>query len=195
MQYREVEKYVFRILATELEDNLYYHDLKHTADVIRAAERLCFMENVSEHDAMLVKTAALFHDVGFTRQYLENEDIAAEIAEEVLSKFDYSSKDIQTIKEIINVTKIPHNPANHLQEIMCDADLDYLGREDFPPISDALMRELMGQNMIKTAKEWDGIQVKFFKLHKYFTPSAINLRSARKEQHLQVIIDRLNRYD
>lgn len=191
MRYREVENHVFRVLATELDDQLYYHDLKHTADVIRAAERLCYLEKVNFNDSTLIKTAALFHDIGFTRQYMENEDIAAEIAQEILPHYEYTKEQINIVKQIIAVTKIPHLPINHLQQIMCDADLDYLGREDFHPISENLKRELMAQNMIKTAKEWDGIQVKFFELHKYFTPSAIRIRSAKKAEHLQDILKRL----
>jgi predicted metal-dependent HD superfamily phosphohydrolase len=194
MRYREVENHVFRVLATELDEELYYHDLKHTADVIRAAERLCYLEKVSLNDATLIKTAALFHDIGFTRQYLDNEDIAAEMAQEMLPQYEYSQEQITIVREIISVTKIPHKPANHLQQIMCDADLDYLGREDFHPISENLKRELMAQNMIKTAKEWDGIQVKFFNLHHYFTPSAIRIRAAKKEEHLQDILKRLESY-
>lgn len=191
MLYRELENHVFRLLASELADNLYYHDIKHTADVIRAAERLCFLEGVVGQEALLVKTAALFHDCGFTRQYIDNEDCAIEMAHEILPNFGYSAHHIKTVEEIIGVTRIPHNPQNHLQEIMCDADLDYLGREDFPPISDNLRRELVAYNIIKTPKEWDGIQVRFFGLHKFFTASAIKMRSAKKQEHLQMIMKRL----
>jgi len=194
MRYREVENHVFRVLATELDEELYYHDLKHTADVIRAAERLCYLEKVNTNDSILIKTAALFHDIGFIRQYMDNEDVASEIAAEILPHYEYTNEQINVVKEIIAVTKIPHKPENHLQQIMCDADLDYLGREDFHPISENLKRELMAQNMIKTAKEWDGIQVKFFNLHKYFTPSAIRIRAAKKEEHLQDILKRLESY-
>lgn len=191
MLYRELENHVFRLLASELAENLYYHDIKHTADVIRAAERLCYMEGVTGQDALLVKTASLFHDCGFTKQYIDNEECAIEMAEELLPRFGYSASQIKTVAEIIAVTRIPHNPQNHLQEIMCDADLDYLGREDFPPISDNLRKELMAYNIIKTAKEWDGIQVRFFGLHKFFTASAVKIRGAKKAEHLQMIIKRL----
>jgi len=33
-------------------------------------------------------------------------------------------------------------PANLLEEIICDSDLDYLGRSDFIPVSNTLFEEL-----------------------------------------------------
>ena len=38
--------------------------------------------------------------------------------------------------QLILATKVPQKPKNKLEKIICDADLDYLGREDFDNISD-----------------------------------------------------------
>lgn len=192
LKYKEAESWVFQKMINELDESLHYHDLKHTVDVIRAADRLCFMEHVSEHHKNLVRTAALFHDIGYCEQYLDNEDVAADIAGRALLKFNYDAADIKLIQGMIQATKIPHQPKNHLEEIICDADLDYLGRDDFHPISDNLKRELQQYEIIKTDKEWDEVQVKFFELHRFFTPSAIQLRKSKKAEHLLHIRQRLN---
>lgn len=186
---------MFQKMINELDGSLHYHDLKHTVDVIRAADRLCFMEGVSEHHKTLVRTAALFHDIGFCEQYMDNEDVAADIAGSVLPKFDYSIADIDLVQGMIQATKIPHQPKNQLEEIICDADLDYLGRADFHPISDNLKRELIRFGIVKTDQEWDEIQVKFFELHRFFTPSAIQLRKNKKAEHLKDIRQRLKAYE
>lgn len=182
-------------MIRELDDSLYYHDLKHTVDVVRAADRLCFMEQVNEHDTLLVRTAALFHDIGFCEQYLDNEGVAADIAGKTLPQFDFNTGDIERIQGMIRATKIPHQPENHLEEIICDADLDYLGRDDFHPISNNLKRELLHYGIIQSDKEWDKIQVKFFELHRFFTQSSIQLRNDNKAEHLQEIQQRLNSYE
>lgn len=195
MRYKEAENWVFHKMVNELDDSLYYHDLKHTVDVVRAADRLCFMEQVSEHDGILVRTAALFHDIGFCKQYLDNEDIAATIAGRTLPLFDFKEVDIELIQGMIRATKIPHQPENHLEEILCDADLDYLGRNDFHPISNNLKRELLRYGIIQSDKEWDNIQVRFFEVHRFFTPAAIKLRDSQKTVHLQEIKQRLQSYD
>ena len=78
-----------------------------------------------------------------------------------------------------------------LEQIMCDADLDYLGRDDFHEIADSLRRELRDHGKIKSDRLWDEIQVKFLTQHKYFTKSAIKLRRAKKMQHIEEIKKRL----
>lgn len=195
MRYKEAENWVFHKMVNELDDSLHYHDLKHTVDVVRAADRLCFMEQVNEHESLLVRTAALFHDIGFCEQYLDNEDIAADIVGSILPQFDYSKEDIERIQCMIRATKIPHRPENHLEEILCDADLDYLGRDDFHPISNNLKRELLRYGIIQSDKEWDKIQVRFFELHRFFTTSAVKLRDKQKAEHLLEIKQRLQSYE
>ena len=92
---------------------------------------------------------------------------------------------------MIYATIIPHNPKNKLEKIICDADLDYLGRDDFFDIADSLRRELRDHGKIKSDRLWDEIQVKFLTQHQYFTKSAKKMRDAKKAEHLQVIKDRL----
>jgi predicted metal-dependent HD superfamily phosphohydrolase len=194
LRYKDVETRVFKKLASELDDTLLYHDIKHTADVIRAAERLCYMEGLNNHDTVLVRTAALFHDIGFCEFYMDNEVRAAELAEEYLPKYGYTPEDIAQIKAMIMATRIPHNPQNLMEQIICDADLDYLGREDFHPISQNLKHEFMHYKVVNTSMEWDQIQVRFFEIHHYFTPSAKALREAKKAKHLEEIRIRLASY-
>ena len=78
-----------------------------------------------------------------------------------------------------------------MEEIICDADLDYLGRDDFHDIADNLRRELRDHGKIKSDRMWDEIQVKFLTQHKYFTKSAIKLRQAKKLIHIEEIKKRL----
>jgi hypothetical protein len=98
---------------------------------------------------------------------------------------------VQQVKELIYATIIPHNPKNKLEEIICDADLDYLGRDDFHDIADSLRRELRESGKINSDRLWDEIQVKFLTAHKYFTESAKRLREAKKQKHLEEIKQRL----
>ena len=64
--------------------------------------------------------------------------------------------------------------------IMCDADLDYLGREDFYEISDSLKRELMEHGKIETDKQWDEMQVPFLEKHQYYTETNKRRRQPNK---------------
>lgn len=194
INYRKAEKYIVERLEKELPENLYYHDLRHTLDVCAAVERLALMEKVEGDDIFLLKTAALYHDAGFVHQYSSNEEIGAALAKEVLPRFGYTDEQIEVIHQLINATKVPQSPKNKLEEIICDADLDYLGGDEFHIIADKLKRELMERNMVQTDKQWDELQIKFLEQHRYFTKTAIELRRDNKKARIEEIKARLKTY-
>ena len=111
----------------------------------------------------------------------------ADIAAEYLPDFGYTPEQIEKIRGMIMATKIPQSPKNHLEEIICDADLDYLGRDDFFAIGDKLFAELNMYGIIDSENDWNKLQVTFLEKHNYFTKSAIKNRKAKKEEHLQLI--------
>jgi hypothetical protein len=88
---------------------------------------------------------------------------------------------------MIRATKIPQQPQNKLEEIIADADLDYLGRDDFFMIGGQLFNELKARNVVNQESDWDQIQIRFLENHHYFTTTARNLREEQKEKHLKLI--------
>lgn len=192
INYFKAERRIMKILEQELDLNLYYHCLEHTQDVARAAESIAIQEGVTDEALFLLKSAATYHDAGFVKVYDDNEVVGAQMAAEILPEYGYTDEQIAIVKELIFVTRIPHKPKNHLEKIMCDADLDYLGRNDFHQVSERLCKELMERGKINNHRHWDEVQVGFFKQHKYFTSTSKNLRNAKKKQNLKEIQERLN---
>lgn len=184
MDYLKAKYYILNRLKEELPAELYYHCLDHTLDVHRSGKKLAKLEGVAGEDLVLIKTAALFHDSGFLKSYVNHEQFGAGIAQEVLPDFDYSLDQVAVICGMIKATRIPQNPATHLEKILCDADLDYLGRVDYYEVSEMLKRELEAQRKIKTKKEWNDLQVGFMEQHEYFTNSAIKMRAEAKQARL-----------
>ncbi len=193
INYYKAERHIMRVLEKGLSDKLHYHSIDHTKDVVRAVERLALMEGVTDEGLFLLKSAATYHDAGFVEKYEKNEPVGARLAEEILPKYGYTERHINTIKELIYVTQIPHQPKNKLEEIICDADLDYLGREDFHEIADRLRRELKEHGKIQSDRQWDEIQVQFLSSHKYFTQTAISTRRVKKLKNLDEVKERLKR--
>jgi ligand-binding sensor domain-containing protein/class 3 adenylate cyclase/HD superfamily phosphodiesterase len=193
IKYYKTERHVLNILQKNLSDKLYYHSINHTKDVVKAVERIALLEGVTDEGLFLLKTAAILHDAGFIERYEHNEPIGARMATEILPKYGYTEQHIKTIVELIHVTEIPHRPINKLQEIICDADLDYLGRDDFEKIADRLRLELREMNKINSDRAWDNLQVKFLNQHQYFTKTAKKTRQKKKEENLISVLKRLER--
>lgn len=193
INYYKAERHIIKVLEKGLSDKLHYHSIEHTKDVVKAVERLALMEGVTDEGLFLLKSAATYHDAGFVEQYEKNEPIGARLAEEILPKYGYTAQHIEKIKELIYVTQIPHQPKNNLEEIICDADLDYLGRDDFHEIADRLRRELREHGKIDSDRKWDELQVSFLTSHRYFTETAIRTRKEKKLKNLDEIKLRLEK--
>lgn len=194
IHYIKAEKYIVNRLKKELPENLYYHDLRHTTEVCAAVERLALMEGIEGDDIFLLKTAALYHDAGFVHQYENNEYFGANLAKEVLPRFGYTTEQIEKVGRLIRATKVPQKPKTHLQRIICDADLDYLGGDAFHEIANNLKRELKERGIVDSDKQWDELQVKFLESHTYFTNTAIKFRRANKLARLEEVKARLKTY-
>ena len=193
INYMKAERTIMNLLEERLSPKLYYHSIWHTKDVCAAAERIALLEGITDEDLFLLKSAATYHDAGFIERYDKNEPIGVKLAQEHLPNHGYSPQQIKVIEDLIYATQIPHQPKTKLEEIICDADLDYLGRDDFHEIADRLRRELRENNKINSDRGWDELQVKFLTMHKYFTDSAIKLRKEKKLKNLEEIKQRLLR--
>jgi len=187
IRFNDLQEVILDKLEKELPKYLYYHNVKHTVDVVTEVELIGWAEGINDEEMLLLKTAALFHDVGHTVEYDNHEYHGTVIAREMLPKYGYSEDQIDRICEIIMATKLPPNPKNLLEEIICDADLDYLGRTDFIPVSNTLYKELHEQNKIGSLNQWNKLQVKFISGHQYFTKTARSLREVNKQKQIERI--------
>lgn len=196
INYKKAERHIMKVLKDRLPDNLYYHGIHHTYDVVEAVERIALLEGITGEEMFVLKSAATYHDAGFVEQYAKNEPIGIRMAKEILPLYGYTAEQVDEVEKLIYATIIPHNPQSHLQEIICDADLDYLGRDDFHQIAETLRMELSERNIVGNKRQWDEMQIKFLTMHKYFTKSAIKMRQVKKEKHIEEIKARLlEKYD
>ena len=193
-RYDSTKEYILKRLENGLSHDLYYHGLHHTLDVLQAAEMICEKEGISDHEMELLKVAVLFHDSGFLISSTDHEKIGCDFVREALPAKGYNSDEIEKICSLIMATKFPHLPTEKLQFIICDADLDYLGRDDFYTISDSLYKELIEFNNIQTKQQWDRVQETFLQTHRYFTFTSYNLRDAKKQQHLKEVMKANQQY-
>lgn len=185
LRYDDLEESILTKMENELPKNLYYHNLKHTIDVITEVEIIGRKEGITEAEMLLIKTAALFHDTGFILSYNDHEDYSVKLARHILPQYKYSEDQINEIASLIMHTKHPPQPKTSLEMIICDADLDYLGRTDFIPVSGNLYRELKEYGKIKSIDDWNRLQIKFISNHQYFTKTARNMRDVNKNKQLE----------
>jgi class 3 adenylate cyclase len=187
IQFTDIQEVILDKLERELPDFLFYHNVKHTVDVVTEVELIGWAEGCNDEEILLLKTAALFHDAGHTVSYDDHEYQGTLLAREILPGYGYTEEQINRICSIVMSTKLPPKPADLLEQIICDSDLDYLGRSDFIPVSNTLFEELKAQDKITNLNDWNRMQVKFISGHQYFTATARSLREVNKKLQIERI--------
>ena len=188
MNYHKARDFIIEKMTNELKPELTYHNVDHTMDVLQAAENFARQENLSGKELTILKTAAVYHDSGMLNAYIGHEEASIEIVNKYLPDFGYEAEDIATISKMILTTKLPQSASNFLEKIICDADLDYLGREDFFMIAHKLRYEWNVLNIRKTSlREWYELQIMFLENHIFFTNSAKKLRDEKKSDNLKQV--------
>jgi uncharacterized protein len=191
MEFLKAKNFITRQLKKKLPQYLSYHSIEHIKDVYDAARQIAKKEGVTGEDLNLLLIAAMYHDCGFMIQSKEHEKISCDIARETLPNYGFSQEQIKKICGMIMATRIPQKPKNLLEKILCDADLDYLGREDFFDIGNRLFNELKECGSISAEKDWNVLQIRFLEQHNYFTKTAISTRKPNKERYLALLKEKI----
>ncbi len=182
--YIKIRKKILGILNSKLPKELSYHNLQHTLDALQVCNQYIKRAKLDDHSAKLLRLGVLFHDIGFTVSKKDHEASGIEIAEGLMREFNFPKKDMDVITGLIMATRMPQNPQNQAERIICDVDLDYLGRNDFYPISDQLYKELQNDSLAQNKLEWNKIQIEFLESHKFHTVFAKRNRQPQKEKRI-----------
>jgi len=180
-----LRNFIISKLKAELSDDLFYHSIEHTLNVENAVQKYAKLEGLDEISILRIRTAALFHDSGFLIEYDNNEAIGVKILTKYAPDFGFEASDLKIISTIILATNNQTEPQTLSEKILCDADHDYLGRQDYHHVADKLYQELVIYKSNLTPVDWTNLQIKYLeRKHKYYTTSAFNLRQQGKEKRI-----------
>jgi hypothetical protein len=134
--------HVSRLLTEELPPNTVYHNLAHTMDVIKAAHEIGTHTGLNASDMEIVLLACWFHDTGYIHTLDAHEEAGVRMASSFLTKQGYPDERIEKVSGCIRATKIPQRPSNLLEQVVCDADLAHLGKDQVVQKGELLRLEL-----------------------------------------------------
>ena len=191
-----VDRYIRLLFRDELPEGFKYHGADHTLHptkgVVASANRIAISENISEHDRELLITAAYFHDTGYIRKYKKNEPIAARMAGRILILIGYKPDEVAKIQKMILSTDLESEPESHVEKIICDADLDHFGREDFFKLDGGLRQEWREKGIdVSDDANWYKDTLELLKKHQYYTESQKKLREKGKQKNIKRLIKKM----
>ncbi len=184
MDAQSAKAYILARLRDELPAKRTYHSLEHTLDVYASAIGIAEHEGITGEGLVLLKIAALYHDAGFIEQDNDHEEGSCRIVRQVLPGYGFNARQVELVCDMIMATRIPQRPRNKLARVLCDADLDYLGRGDFDRIGAFLFEEMRTYGVLKNERDWNELQERFLERHSYFTVTNKTQREPLKQKHL-----------
>lgn len=186
---QHMKEFIINLLTENIPENYRYHNYTHTLYVHATALEIGKHENCTDEEMELLSTAAFWHDTGYIKTYKNHEEESCNLAHRYLPEYGYSPDDIEIVCGIIMATKIPQSPMTKLEEILADADLEYMGTTSFGSTADDLFRELQSLNPELTEEKWTQIQISFLQNHHYFTRFCKENREPVKQEYLKKLRD------
>jgi predicted metal-dependent HD superfamily phosphohydrolase len=178
---------ILKGISKALMPKLPYHNFSHALEVLRAVNEYTRDSEVQEQDRKLLRAAAIIHDLVYEIGRSDNEERSIELAQPILQGLGYSTWEQEQIRKLILATKMPQQPSNELEQLICDADLDNLGREYFFERGERIREELG----VVDGGDWYRKQLSFLRGHEYHSEIARKLRSKGKEGNIKELERRL----
>lgn len=188
----DVEKHVVNYFHTHSDPRLVYHNLEHTQEVVNAAQQIANHYQLNEQDFFTVMAAAYFHDTGYFEDALNHEAKGAILADDFLASHQVNQEIRDQVKSAILATKIPQNPKNEIDKILCDADLFHLGQADFRAKGKLMHKE--NERIYKkdiSKSDWRKKDIQFLEAHHYHTDYANLLLSDQKQKNIEKLKSKL----
>ncbi len=170
-------------MSEKFPSHLTYHTIEHIIDVANVCDHYIKEYKIPDDKARLIRIAAISHDYGYIFSPEEHEERSIKELRPKLNG-SYSEEDIELINGMIRATKVPQRPENFYEEILADADLDYLGRDDYDELSNNLYKEFLHYGVVNSDEQWLELQINFLENHQYHLSLALENRAATKQKKL-----------
>lgn len=150
--------------------------------------------SLSNDELENVIVAAWLHDTGYEKDRDHHEERSAKTAIALLESWGAPAEKIKKVENLIAATRMPQNPKNLAEQVLCDADMYHLSRKDMLECGEQIRSEIETFKNIKfeTDKEWGEYNLKFLKNHQYFTLYGRQVLEERKKKNIKKLKKMLN---
>ena len=184
---KRAEEFVKNIFSKTTDPNKYlYHQFSHTERVVQSVEHLCNEAQVKPQHRFELILAAWFHDVGYAESHKNHEQLGCAYLESFFKAQFPNTLPPTSVIKLIEATNLENRAENHLEQIIKDADLHYLGTDRYLDESENLRKEWeFTKNVVYTDQEWFHVNIDFLEFHRFYTPSAKTLYQEKKNENLK----------
>lgn len=167
---RESRLLAEQVFTDPVFEQLPFHNLDHTRDVVDAVKEIGMHSSLTEEEMEASLSAAWLHDIGYKEGMKDHERQSVAMAAEVFKRLDTPVGVINMINNAILSTHMPQQPKSMVDKVLCDADLAHLAGPMCANKSAMLRQELEGKGKSFADDEWRMFNLAFMQQHRYHTP-------------------------
>ena len=189
-----IRDFIIKELTSKSLGDCYYHGSEHSLEVEQACIDISKNEDsLTAREIELIRVASLSHDIGHIESMHDHEILGCNFIIRTMPNFGYTEADISLVTSLILVTKFPHKPKTLLENIICDADLSYIGTDKYSCQAEKLKKELVELHnyIFEDEKKWIEFQVNFLEKHVFFTKYAREKYNPTKEKIIENLKNKL----
>lgn len=191
--FKKAETFVKDFFDDNENDTLLFHNLQHTQNVVERAKEIAQQYQLSEQDQFILYIAAWFHDTGhLVTDPAKHEMKSVELMKSFITRYTNDEETIKQIGDAILATRMPRNPQNQVQQIICDADTYHLGTKEFKTTNKQLRKEYELRNIAEPVGGWRKASLDFMLAHEYYTDYCKNLLTEGKQENVNRLRKKLN---
>jgi predicted metal-dependent HD superfamily phosphohydrolase len=169
-----------------------YHGLSHTIETVHTCKELALDSALDAGDLEILLIAAWFHDTGYLEGAEGHEDRSVARATEFLRSNGGGEATIAKVVSAILSTRMPQSPGSLIEEILCDADVSHVGREDFLAKSELLRKEMEGRlGRSYEDGDWYRFNLAFLEKHSFHTTQARARLGVRRRENITLMKGKL----
>ncbi len=184
--------YVEGLFRAKEPDWVKFHSFRHARAVAKACREIGAACHLTEEDLETVTFAAWFHDTGYLEGIDGHEEKSVQIAAAFLRENGYPEEKIAQVAGCIRATRLPQNPKNLLEQVLCDADIAHLASQDFFEVTELIRSEIEHRMSVKlTEEEWLTKNTDFVAGHEYHTDYARSKYAEQQAANLEALKKRL----
>ncbi len=180
----QAEKQATQLLLS-LPDNMVYHNLNHTREVVKAARKIGSYINLGDEDMEVLLISAWFHDTGFVKDYEKHEEESIKFVKEFFKESGYPEENQERIIACIKSTQINVEPQTLIERVLHDADFMHLSKKSYFDKLLLLKSELdKTSGKVKSDNQWYDENLEFLENHKYYTEYGKTVLAPKVEKNV-----------
>ncbi|MBV9961854.1 MAG: HD domain-containing protein [Parafilimonas sp.] len=195
--YKQAENYVEDLFENLNNENLLYHNLQHTKNVVDHCKEIAAHYNITERQMLILYIAAWFHDTGhlFQNQMKNHEDKSVEVMQKFMQDNQADKQLMDEIAACIMSTKAPRHPLNLEQQIICDADTYHFGTKEFRDTNKRMREEYSLREEYVDKEKWDEGTLEMLNSHHFYTQYCNDLLNGKKKDNIKKLEKKVKQYE